>query len=87
VRPNDVDKVPITTQSWYMSGVGMLFYFMKHSRPDLANVFRELSKCMGDESIAAYKEMIRVLRFVLVTRNTRLKSKPNLIDENWDLVV
>jgi hypothetical protein len=53
----------------------------------LKNVVRELSKYMDGASIAVYKEVIRVIRFVLDTRDTCLKLKPNLGDENWNLVV
>jgi hypothetical protein len=42
---------------------------------------------MDGARIAAYKEMIRVIRFVLDITDTSLKLKPNLDDENWDLVV
>jgi hypothetical protein len=65
----------------------MFLYLIKHSRPNLANVVRELSECMDGASIAAYKEMIRVIRFESDARNTCLKLNPNLNDENWDLVV
>jgi hypothetical protein len=46
----------------------MLFYLIKYSRQDLANVVRELSKCMDGASLAAYKEMQRVIEFVLDTQ-------------------
>jgi uncharacterized protein Yka (UPF0111/DUF47 family) len=38
------------------------------SRPDLANLARELSKCMDAVSHAAYKEMLRVIQFVVGTK-------------------
>jgi hypothetical protein len=62
-------------------------HLIKHSLPNLANVVLELSKCMDGASIAAYKEIIRVIRvirFVLDTRDTCLKMKFNIDDENWD---
>jgi hypothetical protein len=37
----------------------MLVYFIKHSRPDLADVVRELSKFMDGASIETYMEIIR----------------------------
>jgi hypothetical protein len=41
VRPNDeMDGVDAMMQSRYRSGVGMLLYLIKHSRPDIANVVR-----------------------------------------------
>jgi hypothetical protein len=89
VRQNDEDKIPIESQSRYRYGFGMLLYIIKHSRSDLANVVRQLSTCMDGASIAAYKDMIRVIRFVSDTRDTCLKLNPNLDDEywDWDLVV
>jgi hypothetical protein len=53
----------------YRSAVGTLLQFVKHSRPDIANPVRELSKCMDKVTEAAYKEMLRVVKFVLDTRN------------------
>jgi hypothetical protein len=35
--------------------VGMLLYLIKHSCPDIANVVRDLSKCMDSATMAAYK--------------------------------
>jgi sulfur relay (sulfurtransferase) DsrC/TusE family protein len=43
----------------------MLLNLIMHSRNYLANVVRELSKCMDGASTAAYKEMIRAIRYVL----------------------
>jgi hypothetical protein len=65
----------------------MLSYLIEHSRIDLANVISDLSKYMDVTSIEAYKEMIRVIRFLLLTRDTCLKLKPYLDNENWGLVV
>jgi hypothetical protein len=87
MRPNDEHKTTIPCQSRYRSDFGMLLYLIKYSESDLLNVVRELSNFMDGASIAAYKEMIRVISFVLDTRDTCLKLKPNLDDENWDLVV
>jgi hypothetical protein len=41
VRPDDADKVDTAMQTKYRSGVGILLYLIKYSRPDLANVVRE----------------------------------------------
>jgi hypothetical protein len=56
----------------------MLSYLIEQSRIDLANVISDLSKYMDVTSIEAYKEMIRVIRFLLLTRVTCLKLKPYL---------
>jgi hypothetical protein len=51
----------------------------------LANVVFEFSTWMDVAIIASYKEIIRVIKFVLDTRDTFLKLKPNLDDENRNL--
>jgi hypothetical protein len=54
---------------------------------DFENVVCELSKFMDGAIIAAHQEIIRDIRFVLDTRDTCLKLKSKLDDENWELVV
>jgi hypothetical protein len=74
IRPNEnVDKIDPDLQARYRSGVGMLLSLIEYSRPDLANVVRELSKCMDAASHAAYKEMLRVMKFVVDTKQYYLK--------------
>jgi hypothetical protein len=72
----------------YRSGVGMLLYLVKHSRPDLANAVRELTKALDAPSEAAYKEMLRVIKFVMQTKDTALRIKPDLTDrsEKWTMI-
>jgi hypothetical protein len=87
VRPSDkTEKIDGDLQSKYCSGVGMLLYLIKYSRPDLANVVRELSKCMDGANLAAYKEMLRVIKFVLDTKDYCLKLNTVFENEEWDLV-
>ena len=76
-------------QKIYRSGVGMLLYLVKHSRPDIANPVRELSKGMQKASPAAFAELKRVIRFVLNTKNYGLKLEPILQgdDQVWNMVV
>ena len=64
-------------QSRYRSGVGMLMYLIKHSRPDLANAVRELTKVLGKATPAAYKEMNRIIKFVIDSKDKGLKVKPS----------
>jgi hypothetical protein len=87
VRPTDeTEKIDGNLQSKYRSGVGMLLYLIKYSRPDLANVVRELSKCMDGANLAAYKEMLRVVKFVLDIKDYCLKLNPICENVEWDLV-
>jgi hypothetical protein len=87
VRPMDeTEKIDSNQQSKYSSGMSILLYLIKYSRPDLENVVRELSKCMDGANLAAYKEMLRVVKFVLDTKDYCLKLNPICKNEEWDLV-
>ena len=59
----------------YRSGVGTLLYLTKHSRPDISNPVRELSKTMDVPTPAHLKEMYKLIRFVLSTKDYGLKFK------------
>jgi hypothetical protein len=62
VRPGDnIERIDSILQIRYRSIMGKFLFLIKHSRPDLANVVRELSKCMDGASTAAYKEMLRIV--------------------------
>ena len=90
VRPKDGDpRVSEEQHAQYRSGVGMLLYLIKHSRPDISNAVRELTKCLDGPSPAAYKEMLRLIKFVLDTKTWGLKIAPKLTSSkpNWNLVV
>jgi hypothetical protein len=51
IRPNENSElIDNTLQKRFRSGVGMLLYLKKYSRPDLCNVVRELSKCIDGAS-------------------------------------
>jgi hypothetical protein len=52
------------------------------SRPDIANVVCELSKCMEGPFLASYKEMLRVIKSVLDTKEYCLKLAPELEMKN-----
>jgi hypothetical protein len=87
VRPTDeTEKIDSNQQSKYRSGVGMLLYLIKYSRKYLVSVIRELSKCIDRANLAAYKEMLRVVKFVLDTKDYCLKLNPICENEEWDLV-
>jgi hypothetical protein len=86
VRPYYEDRIDSKMQLKYRSGVVILLCLIKYSRPELANVVREFSKCMDGASLAAYKEMQRVIKFVLDTKLYCLKLQPNHESKEWDLV-
>ncbi|MGL4341755.1 MAG: reverse transcriptase domain-containing protein, partial [Lactococcus lactis] len=82
-RINDGD------QQIYRSVVGSLLQLVKYSRPDIANAVRELSKCMDGASPAAFKELKRLLKFVIDTKDYGLKINPiiNKNDLEWEVTV
>ena len=70
---NPEDKVNPEDHETYRSGVGTLLYLMKHSRPDICNPVRELSKTMDAPAPVHLKEMYKVIRHVLSTKGYGLK--------------
>ena len=54
---NHEDKVNTEDHEIYRSGVGTLLYLTKHSRPDISNPVRDLSKTMDAPAPADLKEM------------------------------
>ena len=82
-------KVDADKHALYRSGVGMLLYLVKHSRPDIANAVRELTKALDGPSMAAYKEFLRVVKHTIDTKQLALKIKPikPKDDGSWTIVV
>ena len=72
---NEEDKVNAQDHETYRSGVGTLLYLTKHSRPDICNPVRELSKTMDALASAHLNEMYKLIRFVLSTKDYGLKFK------------
>jgi hypothetical protein len=88
IRPTTEEaKVSEEDQTIYRSCVGNLLYLIKYSRPDIANTVRELAKCMDGATPAAFNEMMRVIRFVLDTRDFGLKVEPKLQQDMWDMTI
>ena len=69
----------------YRNGVGTLLYLTKHSRPDICNPVRELSKTMDAPAPVHLKEMYKVLGHVLSTKGygLRFELKKDII--KWAL--
>ena len=53
---NKEDKVNAEDHETYRSGVGTLLYLTKHTRPDISNPVRELSKNMDAPAPAHLKK-------------------------------
>ena len=71
---NPLQEMPISQEDHklYYSGVGMLLYLVKYSRPDTTNLVRELSKVLNAPTPASFKEMLRVIKYVLDTKECSL---------------
>ena len=72
---NEEDKVNTRDHETYRSGVGTLIYLAKHSRPDISNPVRELTKTMDEPSPAHLKEMYKLISFALSTKDYGPKFK------------
>ena len=79
--------VSLDEQRSYRSGVGILLYLVKFSRPDISNAVRELSKASDGADNSSFKCLLRTIKYVLDTRNLYLKYEvnPKLMDKNWSI--
>ena len=82
---NPEDKVNPEEHETYRSGVGTLLYLTKHSRLDICNPVRELSKTMDAPAPAHLKEMYKVIRHVLSTKGYGLKFELRKDIIKWTL--
>jgi hypothetical protein len=69
----------------YRSAVGMLLYLVKHSRPDISNSVRELSKVADGATEAHWKAMARLVKYVVDTEEIGLRIKPRKKDDMFVL--
>jgi hypothetical protein len=53
----------------------MIMYLVKHSRPDIANVTRELTKVLDGATEAHWKALMRIIKYVFDTKMHSLKLK------------
>ena len=66
IRPSkEEDKIGKAKHKEFRSGVGSLLYLLQHSRPELSNPIRELSRCMSGPSVENLEEMYRVIKWVI----------------------
>jgi hypothetical protein len=78
MRPQEGDLlISPQQQTEYRSGVGMLLYLVKHSRPEISNAVRVLTKVADGATSGHWKAMLRTIKYVLDTEDYGLKLKPN----------
>jgi hypothetical protein len=86
VRPQPGDPlISPEQQKLYRSGVGMLLYLVKHSRPDISNATRELSKVGDGATEAHWKQLLRAIKYTMSTKNKAMKMKPQKKDNMFYL--
>ena len=79
-------KINAEKQTLYRSGVGMLMFLVKYSRPDLANSVRELSKANDGATEKHYRGLLRTVKYVMDTRNQALKyENTHVLATVWKL--
>lgn len=91
IKDDEKDMIGLESkkQTRYRSGVGMLLYLVKFSRPDIANSVRELTKAMDKATESHYKSLLRVLKYVMSTQDLGLVyDSGTLINFNgvWKIV-
>eukprot|EP00804_Cyclotella_cryptica_P002709 CCRYP_009620-RA/>CCRYP_009620-RA protein AED:0.39 eAED:-0.09 QI:0/0/0/0.5/1/1/2/0/355 len=74
-------KLDPAKHSRYRTGTGKLLYLTKHSRPDIANAVRELSRHCHDPTKAHWDAMCQCIRYVRATQTRGLVLKPTSV---WD---
>jgi hypothetical protein len=68
MRPKEVDPtIDPFDEKKFCTGVGMLLYLVKHSRPDISNAVRELSKVADGATRAHWNALLRTNKYFLDT--------------------
>ncbi len=82
-RPQKLeDCISPIDQKKYRSGVGSLNYLVKHTRVDLCNCVRELSKVLDGASTQHMKDLYRAMKYVLDTRTLGFPIEPSFIPDD-----
>ena len=85
VRPKNPEEcISTIDQKKYRLGVGTLNYLVKHTRPDLSNAVRELSKVLNGATEQHMMDLCREIKYVLNTKNYGLPIEPTCIPSNPD---
>jgi hypothetical protein len=56
-------------QRQFRMGAGMLLYLVKHSRPNISNSVREISKVADGVTEGHVKALLRTIKYVLGTKD------------------
>ena len=82
----DSPRISEEMQQVYRSCVGSILYLVKHSRPDLSNCVRELSKVKSSATAGNFKQLVRAVKFIETTRKRGLIYRMKIEnDQAWRL--
>ena len=77
MRPTDKNEVVSKEENeQYRTGVGILLYLVKHTRPYIANAVRELTRLNDGPTGNTMKEMKHIIKYVIDTGNKGLEMTP-----------
>jgi hypothetical protein len=84
---DDSEKVDAETHSLFRSGVGMLLYLVKFSRPEISNAVSEVAKVNDGPTKAHMKSLYRLIKFVIDTKHYGLVIEPSEPMKNniWEM--
>ena len=74
----DSKKISAEDKNTFWSGVGMLLYLLKRSRPDIANATREVSKVNDGANPSEFHQLLHVIRYLHNTKNLGLKLEQSV---------
>ena len=78
VRTSDAEEiVDKEAHRLFRSGVGMLLYLIKFSRPDISNSVREIAKVMDGPTELQVKSLFRLVKYVIDTKTKGLIMSPD----------
>jgi hypothetical protein len=69
----------------FRMGVGMLLYLVKHSRPDISNSVRELSKVADGATKTHFKALLCTVNYVIDTEERGLLIRPKFNNDGFYL--
>jgi len=72
-EPNEL--ISLENQRMYRSGVGILLFLVKYSRPDISNAVRELSKANDGATKLHLKCLMRTIKYVLDSKDMSLEYR------------
>ena len=78
-------KISYDLQKRYRSGIRLLLYLVNHSRPELSNTVRELSKRAEESNMSHNKAILHSTKYVIGAKYYCYQMKPDKnINGPWE---